>query len=620
MEFSSPLFNRGGSSERGEPNDTSSTRMSQVPVNLLESFIPGYSIISRYLLEAFGFDITILVSVCFLTFAVGKCGKYIWRNAYDIFQDWFTSSISIPENDMIYDYMMGWLADQKVSKDSRSLQAKTSHSKVWDDEEDAGDENPSDDSNLEDDDHDPEEGDLTKIVNFSNWDAKTPPRYEPALGDHHFWHKGNYFLLNRAMKQVMSTSYGSSAFQDTENLTLTCVGRSPQPIKSLLEEARDHFLEKEKVMTVIRRPGSKEMRQMHGGHYLWDRVATRPSRPMDTVVLDHAQKESLLADINEYLHPATARWYANRGIPLRRGYLFFGPPGTGKSSLSFALAGIFGLDIYVISLLEPSLSEEDLGLLFNDLPRRCIVLLEDIDSAGLKRKEKKEVDDKETPPPTSSEWGLTEVAKALQSAKADEADEGKKKGISLSGLLNAIDGVASHEGRVLVMTTNFPEQLDEALIRPGRIDMQVRFSLATKMQAKELFVRMYSSSGGGAAKVDDGGSSGQDSFEEKAALNRGRRQNGNTNDNNILNGHTEKPPTRRLTSSRSLLSIPLHELRQIGDEFAALIPSAKLSPAEIQGFLLMRKRDPRKALADAPKWRDALIAAKAAKKKVVDVQ
>lgn len=79
--------------------------------------------------------------------------------------------------------------------------------------------------------------------------------------------------------------------------------------------------------------------------------------------------------------------YTNRGIPYRRGYLFHGPPGTGKTSLSFAIAGVFGLDIYCVSLLEPTLTEEDLGLLFNSLPRRCVVLLEDIDSAGLIRHE-----------------------------------------------------------------------------------------------------------------------------------------------------------------------------------------------------------------------------------------
>ncbi|KAA8564679.1 hypothetical protein EYC84_011584 [Monilinia fructicola] len=87
------------------------------------------------------------------------------------------------------------------------------------------------------------------------------------------------------------------------------------------------------------------------------------------------------------------------------------------------------------------------------------------------------------------------------SSSEDEADtrkshrKGKGKGqgkeFSLSGLLNIIDGVASHEGRVLVMTTNHPEKLDEALIRPGRVDHQVAFTNATRRQIQEIFERMY---------------------------------------------------------------------------------------------------------------------------------
>jgi mitochondrial chaperone BCS1 len=225
---------------------------------------------------------------------------------------------------------------------------------------------------------------------------------------------------------------------------------------------------------------------------------------MRTVILDQHQKDTVLADMNEYLHPATPRWYANRGIPLRRGYLFYGPPGTGKTSLSFALAGVFGLDIYVISLLEPTLTEEDLGSLFTSLPRRCIVLLEDIDTAGLRRAgdEKPAVEEK---PATAAAAAAAANGEKEGSNSTSEADANKattsldikelakalkketeeQKGISLSGLLNAIDGVASHEGRVLIMTTNLPESLDPALIRPGRVDLQVPFTNATKEQARE---------------------------------------------------------------------------------------------------------------------------------------
>lgn len=137
--------------------------------------------------------------------------------------------------------------------------------------------------------------------------------------------------------------------------------------------------------------------------------------------------------------------YSNRGIPYRRGYLFYGPPGTGKTSLTFALAGVFGLVIYVVSLLDPTLTEEELGIMFTGLPTRCIVLLEDIDSAGLIRDKEKEKEAAKAAAPaaeedkTKTDLNMANLAEALKKANSMNEEE-KKKGISLSGLLNIIDG------------------------------------------------------------------------------------------------------------------------------------------------------------------------------------
>jgi chaperone BCS1 len=156
----------------------------------------------------------------------------------------------------------------------------------------------------------------------------------------------------------------------------------------------------------------------------WHRQSVRPSRPIATVALGEQQKAEIILDINEYLQPATARWYASRGIPYRRGYLLHGPPGTGKTSLSVALAGIFGLSIYCVSLCETGLTESHLVTLFDQLPERCVVLLEDVDTAGLRRDSDQ-----------SSETPATMNGKLVMS----------KSLISLGGLLNVIDGAASQE-------------------------------------------------------------------------------------------------------------------------------------------------------------------------------
>lgn len=127
-------------------------------------------------------------------------------------------------------------------------------------------------------------------------------------------------------------------------------------------------------------------------------------------------------------------------IPYKRDYLLFGPPGTGKSSFSLSLAGKHELDIYTLQL--SNISDTMLMRLFAELPPRCIVLLEDVDTAGVGRRD---------------------------SVDADQEKE-SKLAVTLSGLLNVLDGVSSQEGRILIMTTNYIEHLDEALIRPGRSD------------------------------------------------------------------------------------------------------------------------------------------------------
>ena len=60
-----------------------------------------------------------------------------------------------------------------------------------------------------------------------------------------------------------------------------------------------------------------------------------------------------------------------------------------------------------------------------------------------------------------------------------------------AGLLNAIDGVAAQEGRMLFMTTNHVERLNEALVRPGRVDVRLEFTNASAEQITDFFVGFY---------------------------------------------------------------------------------------------------------------------------------
>ncbi|KAI0006938.1 BCS1 N terminal-domain-containing protein [Xylariaceae sp. FL0662B] len=594
------VFSLVSSNETDMVGDNSSTNIMDtnvieriLPLLGLRGFVPVYSFVGSWL----GIEASHLLTAIAFLWALNKLARQLYYFASGFITEHFMSSIDISSNDDIYKHLMRWLAAQPRMVNSRALTAETMSKTVWEDE---------DASNVARD----QSG---LYLNFSKQEARTLPRFVPAIGLHNFWWKGQYYRLHRRKVSMWGDGHGGSLSPvvDKEDIVVSCFWRNPEPIKQLLAHAKQQYFSNHQARTIVKRPSSQLVRRF-GGRSNWQQVADRPVRDIKTVVLDQHQKLQLLADMNEYLHPGTPRWYANRGIPLRRGYLFHGPPGTGKTSLSFALAGIFGLDIHVISLLESGLTEEDLSSLFTTLPRRCVVLLEDIDTAGLRRPAEEVEKPKAKPAEYDDEDALGDW-KVLAKALKKEGDD--KRGVSLSGLLNAIDGVASHEGRVLIMTTNVPESLDDALIRPGRVDLQVQFTNATKEQAQELFIRMY-----------DGDQGRPRSKPAASAEKVHHGQNGATRDpapEKTTNGATAATTAAPETSSAMRtggLDISIEELPAIARRFSDKIPDGAFSPAQIQGYLLKRKKQPLKAVEEADKWVEGLLKQKALKTKVVQVQ
>ncbi|KAF3045904.1 hypothetical protein E8E12_006012 [Didymella heteroderae] len=543
---------------------TSNISTTSLPSTFLESFVPGYGIISQIILRLFGIDIGLVASGCVILFGLSHAASFCNSYIYSYFDRYFTSSVSIDGDDELYKEIMKWATQQRMTRISRDLRAQTKPRETHNDSEDDSD---------DDDDKSGEHG----LFNYGKWASNVPPRYEPNYGTDKFVHEGRAYYLSRERKDKKAPWWGDAY---DEFMTVRCNGRSTQPIKNLLLHIRQWTLKNEDQTTSIYRPSPKNE---NGGDTTWNRQSNRASRPMRTVSLGRDQKRIIVSDINEYLQPETRRWYDARGIPYRRGYLFHGPPGTGKTSLSFALAGIFGLHIYCISLSEVGLTEADLNKLFNELPRRCIVLLEDIDSAGLRRDNEPLP---ESAPPT--------IADTKVSA-ASEPSGPRKSLISLAGLLNVIDGVASHEGRVLIMTTNHPENLDEALTRPGRVDIRIPFTLATRTQIQDIFTRMY----GTDTRKSLSRTQTVDANERypqklKRRDTKSLTEDGD-DDDDIEDLLFEKPVSQALNKAA---------LEQMARDFASMLPEGRFSPAAIQGYLLTRKREPQRALNEACAWRD----------------
>lgn len=597
-------------------NNVTST---SVPSTVLEMFVPGYSTIAQLTFRYLGFDIGVFVTGWLVLFGLYHGAIFTYGRAYDYFTVYYTSSVVIDESDILYDHVMSWIAVQHMTTSSRRLTAATRHVRGAEDADDS-------DDGL----------DEYGIFNNVKWAGNIPPVYQPSFGDYNFYHQGRWFSFARVKKEQT----GGRRDSYDEQIVLCCRGRGTEPIKQLLIYVKRWSLNKASTTTSIYQAPNQNGR----GERYWRRQSRRSSRPLSTVALDQQQKGRIVADINEYLNPATARWYAARGIPHRRGYLFHGPPGTGKTSLSFALAGIFGLDVYCLSLND-GITESELSSLLNELPRRCFLLLEDIDAAGVRREglaspvlatddatvvlEAHKIGTQDKPDSTPSKalsilaWPLMLVrlpfslfsgfakqeepvkdpalAEATGKPVSTEVSRGGSGSISLSGLLNVIDGAASHEGHVLIMTTNTPDKLDDALTRPGRVDLQIGFTLATRDQIRDMYMRMFN--------ADTAIS--EITPETEVAM-------GNGISANAVGTHELLGIC--LPKKSVAATLELGKLGEMAQHFADALPEKIFSPAEVQGYLLMHKTEPKKAIEEVSKWKDEMLEVKKKKgnKLVVD--
>lgn len=258
----------------------------------------------------------------------------------------------------------------------------------------------------------------------------------PSPGRHLVWWGWRPIILNRVRRNGTGDN-AHRAFR--EEWVLTMLGKRAG-VEKFIEECRKTFR---------REVDSNIDVYTSSNHGYWNTPVKVPKRALHTVIL----KEGLVQELTDDILSFTERkdWYKNMNIPWRRGYLLQGPPGNGKSSLVTAMASEFGFDVRVINLANTG--EDDLLSLMSDVPEQSILLFEDIDCAFIERE--------------------------------------NQKPISMSTMLNVLDGVQATEGRIVVMTTNHPERLDPALIRAGRIDLTLTLDNADEQQVLELAHRFY---------------------------------------------------------------------------------------------------------------------------------
>jgi hypothetical protein len=184
----------------------------------------------------------------------------------------------------------------------------------------------------------------------------------------------------------------------------------------------------------------------------WHCTKSMGPRPADSVILAEGLLDDLVTDVQKF-HGLRDEYRAV-GQPWHRGFLFHGPPGTGKTSTAQALASALQMDVFYLPLSDMEM-DTDLNRLLGAVGSNSMLLLEDIDVAA---------------------------------AATERSDQ--NKGVSLSGLLNALDGVITPDGLVTVMTTNDRSALDPALLREGRSDREIHFGYLTDSQFNRLAQRL----------------------------------------------------------------------------------------------------------------------------------
>ena len=339
------------------------------------------------------------------------------------------TSLEIPSKDHSYQWVMNWIIHQQqqpaANRRFRFLNSLTQH------------------FGLE-----------TVVLRGGPKNSSTAEKTElafnfvPSTGRHLMRLEDSFVLVER---QRDNRTIDMTSGSPWETLTLTTMAWNGHIFREILRQAETMALAKEAGRTVIYNPIGHDWRPFGD---------PKSVRVFDSVILDKGVAEIIAGDVRDFLH--SKDWYANRGIPYRRGYLLHGPPGCGKSSFVMALAGLMNYHIAMLNLCDPSLTDERLQYLLAHAPPRSLLLLEDIDGA------------------VSS--GVEIPGQPVQ------AYSGR---LTFSGLLNALDGVAASDERIIFMTTNRVDILPPALVRPGRVDLKIYVGLATESQLERMYLRFF---------------------------------------------------------------------------------------------------------------------------------
>lgn len=300
---------------------------------------------------------------------------------------------------------------------------------------------------------------LTKflILNYKNKIPSVNTNYDRLMENGNKDHlTGNYDIPQAKLiikyngcriyiSKVTSQTNDNTSTQVANSFKLHCLRKDKHKVegflKQLIKDQNDKRVVSEDIRAWIYNGGG------------WNCYRQYTPIHIDNVILPIKIKDKLIGDIDKFL--SRKNWYVSRNLSFKRGYLFFGKPRNGKSSLIEAIARKYKRDIFFLNL--NSLKDEtELLNAFRQIHRNSILIIEDIDTV----------------------WDKREAVLA-------------QCNITFSTFINLMSGVLVKEDILIFFTTNHYDKLDPALIGNKRVDLQIEIPHPTHLEAEQYLASLY---------------------------------------------------------------------------------------------------------------------------------
>jgi len=267
-----------------------------------------------------------------------------------------------------------------------------------------------------------------------------------GYGTHLFFFNKRLFWINK--KKLES----SGSERQKDEIILSTIGRSHKPFIKICKE-------------FIPKKSENEINLFHlnlNGE--WETYQNPPKRNLDTIALSPKLKENIQTQINHFL--ANKSWFYKSGLPYKLTYLLYGEPGGGKTSLIKAIASEYNMNICVINIT--SLSDNIFERACATIPKNSVLIIEDFDSNSIVSRREK----------NSLKNNNVNIMSDFQM-------------LSLTGILNVLDGINPLDSCIIFLTTNYLENIDKAIYRKGRVDYLIEITKISGDDIKSYCKRIF---------------------------------------------------------------------------------------------------------------------------------